>query len=65
MKVNSNMATLFWLKRQKTDENGKAPIYSRITVDRIRSEFSTGKKIEPGFWLTEASKVDKKSPEAT
>lgn len=58
------MAVLFWLKKQKTDENGKAPIYCRITINGLRSEFSTGKKIEPGYWIVEATKVDKKSPDA-
>lgn len=64
MKLNSNMAILFWLRQQKIDDNGKAPIYCRITIDGKRSEISTGKKIEPGFWLIESEKADKRSPES-
>ena len=64
MKVNSNMAILFWLYNQKKDEFGKAPIYCRITLDGIRTQFSTAKKIEPYYWISEANKVDKKFPNA-
>ena len=61
MKVNSNMAILFWLYAQKKDDAGKAPIYCRITLDGKRTQFSTAKKIEPGYWISQVSKVDKKS----
>ena len=64
MKVNPNMAILFWLNAQKKDDAGKAPIYCRITLDGKRAQFSTAKKIEPGFWISHASKVDKRSPNA-
>ncbi|HLG39645.1 MAG TPA: phage integrase SAM-like domain-containing protein [Chitinophagaceae bacterium] len=64
MKVNSNMAILFWLYAQKKDDAGKAPIYCRITLDGKRTQFSTAKKIEPDFWISEGSKVDKKSSDA-
>ena len=64
MKVNSNMAILFWLYNQKKDEFGKAPIYCRITLHGKRTQFSAAKKIEPHYWISEANKVDKKSPNA-
>jgi hypothetical protein len=64
MKVNSNMSVLFWLYTKKADDFGKAPIYCRITLGGIRTQFSTGKKIEPRYWNSEASKADKKSPDA-
>lgn len=44
MKVNANMAVLFWLNAQKADESGKPPIYCRITLDGKRTQFSTAKK---------------------
>lgn len=65
MKVNSNMAILFWLYTQKMDEFGKAPIYCRITLDGKRTQFSTAKKIEAEFWISDANKIDKKSPDAS
>ena len=58
------MAILFWLYAQKKDDTGKAPIYCRITLNGRRTQFSTAKKIEPGFWISQASKVDKRSPNA-
>ncbi len=64
MKVNASMSVLFWLYTQKADDSGKAPIYCRITLGGIRTQFSTGKKIEPDYWISQASKVDKKSPDA-
>ncbi len=64
MKVNSNMAILFWINIQKKDDSGKAPIYCRITLDGKRSQFSTAKKIEPDFWCSNSNHVNKKSPDA-
>lgn len=64
MKVNSNMAILFWLYTQKKDKSGKAPIYCRITLNGKRTQFSTSKKIEPHFWIAEGNKIDKKSTDA-
>lgn len=61
MKVNANMAILFWLYIQKKDDSGKAPIYCRITLDGKRTQFSTAKKIEPDFWCPDANNVSKKS----
>lgn len=62
MKVNSNLAILFWLYTQKKDDAGKAPIYCRITLDGRRTQFSTAKKIEPEYWLPKVQKIDKKAP---
>lgn len=64
MKVNSNMAILFWLYTQKKDESGKAPIYCRITLGGKRTQFSTANKIESEFWISNANKIDKKSTDA-
>ena len=64
MKVNSNMSVLFWLYVRNTDDLGKSSIYCRITLSGIRTQFSTAKKIEPEYWISEGSKVDKRSPDA-
>lgn len=45
MKINSSVSMLFWLYTQKTDDSGKAPIYCRIMLGGIRTQFSTGKKL--------------------
>jgi len=65
MKVNSNMSVLFWLYTQKADDSGKAPIYCRITLAGIRTQFSTGKKVEAEYWIKDTTRVSKKSPNAT
>ncbi|MBS1666772.1 MAG: site-specific integrase [Bacteroidetes bacterium] len=50
MKINQSTSILFWLFKAKTSADGKTPIYCRITIDGMRSEFSTGKKIETSNW---------------
>ena len=55
--MNKTFGLLFYVKRAKIDNNGKAPIYVRITVDGIRSELSIKRSIEIERWNTEAGKV--------
>ena len=55
--MNKTFGLLFYVKRAKIDNNGKAPIYLRITVDGIRSELSIKRSVEIERWNTEAGKV--------
>ena len=64
MKVNSNMSVLFWLYATKADDLGKSSIYCRITLSGIRTQFSTAKKNQPEYWISESSLVDKRSTDA-
>ena len=48
------MHVSFQLKTSKVDEFGKAPIYTRITINGIRTEFSTKRYIEPLKWIAKA-----------
>jgi hypothetical protein len=50
--MSTPMHLSFQLKKSKADEKGKAPIYVRITIDGIRTEFSIKRSIEPGKWLS-------------
>ena len=50
-KMNTSMHVSFQLKTSKVDEFGKAPIYTRITINGIRTEFSTKRYIEPLKWI--------------
>lgn len=50
MKINQKTSILFWLFKSKKTKDGLAPIYCRITIDDLREEFSTGKKIHPLKW---------------
>jgi hypothetical protein len=44
--MNKTFGLLFYVKRAKIDNNGKAPIYVRITVDGIRSELSIKRSLK-------------------
>ena len=49
MNLNQKFAILFWLKKDKTNKLGLAPIWTRVTIDG-QPEFSTNKQIYPKFW---------------
>jgi hypothetical protein len=55
--MNKSLGILFYVKRAKIDDNNKAPIYVRITVDGIRSELSIKRSIELDRWIPNAGKV--------
>lgn len=62
--MNKTLGILFYVKKAKIDDNGKAPIYVRITVDGIRSELSIKRSIELDRWQTNAGKVKGTNEEA-
>ena len=62
--MNKTLGILFYVKRAKIDDNGKAPIYVRITVDGIRSELSIKRSIELDRWQPSAGKVKGTNEEA-
>ncbi len=53
MKINENFSVLFWLFKSKKTKDGQVPIYVRLTVNGLRAEFSSGKKIDPINWNEE------------
>jgi hypothetical protein len=63
MKVNEDLSILFWTWRQKASNDGRAPIYVRITVKGDRDGFSSGKKIHPDFWNEENCSANKACPD--
>jgi hypothetical protein len=64
MKINQNTSILFWLFKAKQSEDGKAPIYCRITIEGRRTEFSTGKKTDTCQWKPKPGEARGKSEEA-
>lgn len=64
MKINQNTSILFWLFKAKQSEDGKSPIYCRITIEGKRAEFSTGKKIKSTNWNAEQGAAKGSSEEA-
>jgi site-specific recombinase XerD len=62
--MNKTLGILFYVKKAKMDESGKAPIYVRITVDGIRSELSIKRTIQLERWSADAGKVKGNNEEA-
>jgi len=53
MKVNQELSILFWLWKAKQTTAGTVPIYVRITVNGLRDQFASGKKIMAEYWNEE------------
>lgn len=58
--ARSTFKVLFYLKRQ-AEQNGKAPIMGRITVNGTISQFSCKMSVPPKLWDTKANKASGKS----
>lgn len=53
--MKNNVSTLFYLKKPKNYASGQVPIYLRITVDGVRTEFTSGKSCDPARWNAKAN----------
>ena len=62
--MNTSVSILFYIKRAKVNNLGVCPIYTRVTINTKRFEFSTNKSINPDKWSSEGSKVKGTSEEA-
>ena len=62
--MNSEVSILFYIKRAKINVDGVCPIYTRVTINSKRFEFSTNKFISPDKWSTEGAKVKGNSEDA-
>ncbi len=62
--MNTSVSILFYIKRAKVNNLGVCPIYTRVTVNAKRFEYSTNKSINPDKWSSEGSKVKGTSEEA-
>lgn len=60
----STFSTLFYLKDERRDKNGKAGLYLRITVDGRRTTISLNRKIDPSKWDSRMNKLKGKGYEA-
>ena len=58
--ARSTFKILFYLKRQ-AEQNGKAPIMGRITINGTISQFSCKLSVSPKLWDTKANKASGKS----
>jgi site-specific recombinase XerD len=62
--MNTSVSILFYIKRAKANNLVVCPIYTRVTVNTKRFEFSTTKSINPEKWSSEGNKVKGTSEEA-
>ena len=61
MKYDLNI--LFYLKKSQEDKKGMVPVYMRITINGVRSELSTNRKIEFLKWDGNTQRVKGRSEE--
>lgn len=62
--MKNSLSLLFYIKKSKADNNSKANIYLRITVNSKRSEFSIQRKVPIDKWHQSANRVRGFSKEA-
>ncbi len=48
--MKTNFSLLFFIKKPKNYQSGPAPIYTRIKLNGLRSETSTGQYCDPKHW---------------
>jgi hypothetical protein len=60
----TSVSILFYIKRPKVNTLGVCPIYTRVTINAKRFEFSTNKYISPDKWSNEGTKVKGNNEEA-
>ncbi|SHG89544.1 site-specific integrase [Flagellimonas flava] len=60
----STFSTLFYIKNERRDKNGKAGLYLRITVDGRRTSISLHRKVDPSKWDSRMNKLKGKGVEA-
>jgi len=57
---SQNFHILFYLNKSKTNQKGVTPIYSRITMNGVRKQFSTGLTINPKDWNSKKQLAESK-----
>ena len=62
--MKNSFSLLFYVKKTKIDSNNRTNIYSRITVNGKRAEFSIKRKVSIDKWNSSANKVRGFSKEA-
>ena len=54
---NQTLGLLFYLRKDKLNKDGEAPIYLRITVDGQRSVVSVNRYVDPEKWSSEGNRL--------
>ncbi len=58
---SSSFKVSFYLKKNQVNKNGKSIIMVRITLNGVRTQFSSKLEIEPKHWNARANKVNGRS----
>jgi hypothetical protein len=59
--MRTTISILFFVKRQKLNKDGEAPIYCRITINKERVEFSMNRSVLLTEWDTSAGRAKGKN----
>jgi integrase len=60
--MNTTFTQIFLLRKSKSTDNlGLATVYIRITINGVRTEFSTNRQCDPGKWIPMAGKLNGKT----
>jgi len=62
--MDSNLKTLFYLKKPKNYKAGEMPVYLRITLNLIPKELATGVSCLPSHWNRKTERIKDCSPSA-
>ena len=57
IKHSQDLKVSFYLKKNETGSDGKAPVMGRIRVGKAEAPFSTRAKINPALWDTRSGHV--------
>ncbi|PCJ96245.1 MAG: hypothetical protein COA50_07290 [Flavobacteriaceae bacterium] len=60
----NTFSTLFYIKDERRDKNGKSGLYLRITLNGRRTSISLHRKINPSKWDSRMNKLKGKGVEA-
>ena len=63
MNVKQRFSILYFLKNNKRGNDGKSPIYARITIDGLKDEISTGCKANLKHWNKNSKTVTAGDPD--
>jgi hypothetical protein len=63
--MRNDLKVSFYLKKNETDAEGKAPIMGRIHVGKTEAPFSAKTKVHVSLWDTNSGRASGKSREAS
>ena len=62
--MKSTFKILFFIRKDKINASGKAPIYVRLTIDGAISQFSTKSEVSVAIWDPKSYRASGRSEEA-